>query len=100
MGGLVDSRAVEGTRREVGVRDNALGVVGSSRGVRTGVGAVMESVFVFEFPVVFSSSSTAMEEVVCGATKMEAACRDGPEDRFGGAVASFAISRPSSLTRP
>lgn len=97
MGGLVDSRAVEGTRREVGVRDNVLGVVGSSRGVR---GVVIELAFVIGSLAGFSSSSTAMEEVVCGATKTEAACRDGPEDRFDGAVAIFAISRPSSPTRP
>ena len=39
----------------------------------------------------------AMEEVVCGATDIDTAadCVLGPAERLLGAVASFAISRPS-----
>lgn len=77
IGGLVDSRAVTDTKREW-------------CGVVTGVGDIARSPWPW----------TAIEEVVWGATETGAGSRDGPDDRLDGAVASFAISRPSSPTRP
>jgi hypothetical protein len=100
MGGLVDSRAVDGTGRDVEVRDTVFGVCGRLRGVGVCPGAVVLVVEPkFEFPGV-GSTGTAKDEVVWGAMDTEVACRDGPEERLDGAVANFAISRPSSPTRP
>jgi len=74
MGGLVDSIAVD--EESLGCR----GVLG------------------IEDPV--WSCFTVNEEVVCGATDTVAVWLRGPEERLDGAVAIFAISRPSSPTRP
>ena len=46
------------------------------------------------------SCFTVKEEVVCGATDTVAVWLRGAEERLDGAVAIFAISRPSSPTRP
>ena len=99
MGGLVDSRAVEEMGREVEVRDAVPGVLGRSRGADVGacLGGVTWALFEYS---VASSPTTAMDEVVGGATEMGATYREGPEERLDGAVANFAISRPSSPRRP
>lgn len=82
------------------VRDAVTGVLGRSRGAGAGFSVfVMTFVLPFEFSVV-SSPKTAIDEVVCGAMETGAGYLAGPEERLDGAVASFAISRPSSPTRP
>lgn len=43
---------------------------------------------------------TAIEELADGALATDAELRDGPEERFPGAVTIFAISRPSSPILP
>jgi hypothetical protein len=99
MGGLVDSRALEGAGRDVEVRDIVFGVCGRLRGVNVCADARLEFEPRLECPGV-GSTGTAIDEVVWGAMDTEVACRDGPEERLGGEVANFAISRPSSPTRP
>lgn len=81
IGGDVDWRAVEGTKRSL------LGVAAGAT-ARGGGGGLLGG---------FSCSTIV--EVVCGAVETSADLREGPEERLAGATAILAISRPSSPIR-